>query len=192
MLEPIFERFNLIHPLSTEVKERFEQAFKIITCSKGEHLLREGDVCNHMYYILKGIVRVYYNKDGLEITSRLMSEGYFITSFISYFTRKPGIEFLECYEHCELAAIHYNDVQKLYKDFPEFNYTARVLTEYSFFLSEQRTVALRRTSVSERIAFFYEQHKDLTGRVASKHIASYLGMTAEVYCRRKRKFFLKK
>lgn len=186
-LESFFRRCNDIYPLSDRTREELEKVFEIITVPKNTLLLRAGEVCNYMNLVLKGMIRVYYYVDGKEITSRLMSEGYFITSYISYFTRKPGQEFMEAYEDAVLARVSVENAQRIYREFPEFNYTVRVLTEYSFYLSEERTVAIRATSAEERFRFFMERHPELLNRVASRHIASYLGITEETFSRVKKK-----
>jgi CRP/FNR family transcriptional regulator, anaerobic regulatory protein len=190
-LSLLFDKCNAIQPLADDVKEAMENAFEVLYVPKHTILLRPGEVCNYMYLVLKGLVRVYYDVDGREITSRLMSEGLFITSYISYFTRKPGNEFIETYEDSLLAAVTVEKAQQIYRQFPAFNYTVRVLTEYSFFLSEERTVALRNTTAENRFLFFMQRHPDLITRVASRHIASYLGMTEETYSRVKRKILHK-
>lgn len=186
--EALFDRFNKVYPLKPEIRQRLEDIFEVVEYPRHHHLLKEGEVCNYMWIVIKGLIRVYYYKDGEELTSRLMAENYFITSFISYFTRSKSTEYLEAYEQCVLIRISITNIQKLYCEFPEFNYTARVLTEYSFFLAEQRTIALRKTNVLERIGFFFTHHSEIVNRVAAKHIASYLGITAEEYSRGKKKF----
>ena len=36
--------------------------------AKGEKILSEGDICHNIYWIVKGIVRQYYYKNGKEVT----------------------------------------------------------------------------------------------------------------------------
>lgn len=191
-LDPLFEKCRALQPLEQEVMDAMTTAFEIVSRPKNTVLLSAGEVCNYMYFVLKGLVRVYYFVEEKEITSRLMSEGYFITSYISYFTRKPGNEFMEAYEDSVLARISVENAQKIYRQFPDFNYTVRVLTEYSFFLAEERTVALRNTTAEHRFRFFMNRHPELMNRVASRHIASYLGMTEETFSRMKRKILHKR
>jgi CRP/FNR family transcriptional regulator, anaerobic regulatory protein len=189
-IQTLIDRFVTINPLSNEAIEKLETSFQIKEYRKHERLLNEGEVCNYMYYVLKGIVRVYYNIDGIEVTSRLFSENYFVTSYMSFISREAGIEFIEAYEeNTVIAKIHYNKLQELYKQFPEINYVSRALTELSFYYSEERTKALRKTSANHRVQFFIKRHPELIKRVAARHIASYLGLSEETYSRVKKDLY---
>jgi CRP-like cAMP-binding protein len=184
---PLLQRMHQVYPLTDAARAALQQAMEVVTLEKKTVFLTPGKVCNYMYYVLKGLVRVYYFVGDEEITSRLMSEGYFITSFGSYFSRKPGTEYMEAYEDCVLMRIHVDAAQEIYKKHLEVNYAVRALTEYSFYLSEERTVALRGTSAASRVAFFLQRHPELVNRVANMHIASYLGIKRETYSREMRK-----
>ena len=42
--------------------------------SKGEMILREGEICEHIYYIERGLTRQFYEKNGKFITEHLGEE----------------------------------------------------------------------------------------------------------------------
>jgi CRP/FNR family transcriptional regulator, anaerobic regulatory protein len=189
MIEAVIARFNNIYPLSEGCMERLREKMILKEYPK-KHLLLEADkVSNHIYVIAKGLARTWYIKDGIDITSRFTPEGDMINSFMSFFTRKPGVEYIELLEDSILFEIHYNEVQKIYRDFIEMNFVGRVLTEYYFTHAEQRTVNLRKTSAEEKFQFFLDMHSGLINRVPSRHIASYLGLTPETLSRLKEKMF---
>ena len=39
--------------------------------AKGEMILKEGEVCQHIYYIDRGLIRQFYFKNGKELTEHL-------------------------------------------------------------------------------------------------------------------------
>lgn len=82
-----------------------------------------------------------------------------------------------------LACVHYDDIQKLYDEFPEFNIIGRRQVEYSFYLSELRTRMLRKHTAEEKYKFFMDNHPTLLQRVPLKNIATYLGMNEETLSR---------
>lgn len=183
MIEKLMARLNGLHPMSEALTQRILTITRITTHPKKTVLLKEGEVNNHICMVINGLVRSYYLNEGKEITSRLMDEGFIITSWISFYTRKPGNEFLETIEDTSLACVHHNDIQQLYEEFPEFNIIGRKQVEYSFYMSELRTRMLRKHTAEEKYRFFLENHPNLLQRVALKHVATYLGMNEETLSR---------
>lgn len=183
MLETLFAHLDKIRPLSPELRERLTQDLEIIEVPKKELLLRDGERADYLYILLSGMLRSYYIRDGVEITNRFMQENHIVVSVNSFYARRPGYEFIEALEPCTLARIHYNTLQKLYKDFIEFNYTARILTEYYFSSSEERLYLLRKQKAEDRYQYFMEHTPDLLNRVPLGHIASFLGMNLETLSR---------
>ena len=188
MIEKLIARLNGLHPMSEDLTEKINAITKITSHPRKTILLKEGDVNNNACMVLSGLVRAYYLNEGKDITSRFMDEGFIITSWISFYTRKPGNEFLETQEDTTLACVHYNDIQKLYDEFPEFNVIGRKQVEYSFYMSELRTRMLRKHTAEEKYKFFLENHPNLMLRVSLKHIATYLGMNEETLSRIRTKY----
>jgi CRP-like cAMP-binding protein len=183
MIEKMFAALERLHHLNDVMKERLTAITEIKTFPKNHLLLKEGETSNYACFVLKGFARAYYVIDGKAITSRFMTEDFMITSWISFYTRKPGYEYIELLEDSVLGCMHYNDVQALYKDLPGFNMVGRKLIEYYFFLAEQRTQMLRKHTAEEKYHFFLQHYPDLLQRVSLKYIATYLGMSEETLSR---------
>ena len=183
MIEKLIARLNGLHPMSEALTERIRSMVWVTDHPKKTVLLKEGEVNNHICMVANGLVRSYYINEGREITSRFMDEGFIITSWISFYTRKPGSEFIETLEDTTLTCVHYNDIQKLYEEFPEFNIIGRKQVEYSFYMAELRTRMLRKNTAEEKYKFFLENHPNLLQRVSLKHVATYLGMNEETLSR---------
>jgi CRP-like cAMP-binding protein len=183
MIERMFTALDRLHPLTDAMKRQLAAITKVQTFPKNHLLLKEGETSNYACFVLSGFARAYYVMDGRTITSRFMTEDFMITSWISFYTRKPGYEYIELLEDSVLGCIHYNDVQMLYKDLPAFNSVGRKLIEHYFFLAEQRTQMLRKHTAEEKYYFFLQQHPDLLQRVSLKYIATYLGISEETLSR---------
>lgn len=84
-----------------------------------------------------------------------MDEGFIITSWVSYYQQQPGDEYIEAMEDTTLACIRYNEIQQLYKEYPQFNIVGRKQTEYSLYLAEMRTRMLRKHTAEEKYNFFW-------------------------------------
>lgn len=174
---------NAFHPLSDQLKDRLNSILKKDTFKKKTILLKEGQVCNHIYFIEEGLVRVYYLKDGVEICSGLLCEDGVLISVKSFFNQVPSDEYIQVLEDLTAYYISHRELEDLYRDFPEFNLIARKLITAYYVQSEQRNYLLRRLTAQEKIQYFWNHFGHLVARVPRKDIASYLGVTLETLSR---------
>jgi CRP/FNR family transcriptional regulator, anaerobic regulatory protein len=192
-METLLQYLESIYPLSDECKERLASILRLKELPKKELLLRAGHICQHIYFIQKGLLRCFYYRNDVEISSWFMREGDVIVSVESFFYQKTSYESIQALEDCEMYYISYRELQDIYRSFPEFNFIARVLTEKYYCLSEQRLYSIRMMRASERYEYLVENHPEFLLRVSAKHIASYLGITPEMLSKIKtgRNHFLK-
>jgi len=183
MLQALHNQINKIHPISEEVTAVLDSCFEIIEVPRKQMLLRDGETCNYHYLVLSGLARMYYIKDGEEVCSVFIEENSFFNAAQSFYTRKPGYEYIDTIEPSTLARIHYDHLQRLYHAHPELNIIARVITEHYLVKSQERLYLLRRQTAEERYVYFAEHYPTLLQRVPLKYIASYLGLTLETLSR---------
>lgn len=188
MIEKLLHRLNALHQMDEPLIERVKELAQIVMYPKKTFLLKDGQVCDKACMVVKGLARAYYINEDRDITSRFMDEGFIITSWVSYYQQQPGDEYIEAMEDTTLACIRYNEIQQLYKEYPQFNIVGRKQTEYSLYLAEMRTRMLRKHTAEEKYNFFLEQHPNLINRVPLKHIATYLGMNEETLSRIRGKY----
>ena len=62
------ELARVYHTLSSEDLEALAEILVPMKFNKGEQVLREGEVCQYMYFVVRGLVRQYYFKNGKEMT----------------------------------------------------------------------------------------------------------------------------
>lgn len=79
MIEKMLAAFELLHPLTDDIKQRLTGITHVQLFPQKHLLLREGETSIHAYFVFKGLARAYYIADGKEITSRFMDEGFIIT-----------------------------------------------------------------------------------------------------------------
>ena len=54
--------------LSKDALDKFAEILVPLKFKRGETPVKEGDVCDSLYYIEKGLTRQYYVKNGKEVT----------------------------------------------------------------------------------------------------------------------------
>jgi CRP-like cAMP-binding protein len=182
-MESLFKAIQPIYPLSPRLKGAIAERIVREHQPKRTLLLKRGQLCNRMYFVEEGLIRSYYYKGKNEITNWFMPEKSFVISVKSFFHRVPSQEEVEVLEDATLTSISYDDLQHLFRAFPKFNFTGRVLLQEYYILCEERNISLRRQSTKERYQDLLRDFPSLFNRVPHRMIASYLGMTPETLSR---------
>ncbi|MEZ5059244.1 MAG: Crp/Fnr family transcriptional regulator [Saprospiraceae bacterium] len=158
---------------------------------KGTILLQEGKVCTECYAVIKGCVREYYIKDGLEKTTAFFTEGQSVNSFSSYNNKVPSKHFLECAEDCLLTIGNESLVDAMCARLPRLKEFINSEVEKDAGKLQQRMASFMTSSPEERLKDLMETNPGLMGRVPQHQIASYLGVTPESLSRIKKRMLVK-
>ncbi len=183
VLQPLFDYCNAICKMSAELTDDLYKYGVVKRYKKDDIILESGMVANHASWVLKGAVRSYYIRDEEEITTKFLQEGSTITSIYSFYSRKPGNEYIVALENTTLACYHYDSMIEMYRKHSEFNIIGRVVTERFLYFLEIEIYNLRKTKAEDRYHYFVKHFPQLLQRAPLKHIATYLGMNLETLSR---------
>lgn len=148
------------------------------------HILHEaGTVCNHFYILTSGIARVFYYKEDKDITVHFSAEQESITTIDSFIQRKKSKYNIEALEDLEVLKITHTDLENLFESNPKFERFGRLFLQQIYIDLVERIDDLQLHTAQERYQKLLEKKPYLFKRVSSKHIASFLGMTAETFSR---------
>lgn len=175
-MERLFHLLNSIMPLSGALIDQLNGTLKYRELQRKDYLLKAGHICRNIYFVDKGLLRCFYHKGDTEVSSWFMKEGDVIISIESFYQQKESYESIQALEDSSLFYITYHELNFIYKNFPEFNFIGRVLTEKYYTLWAQQLYALRMQQANERYKWLLQNHSELVLRVPAKYIASYLGI----------------
>jgi CRP-like cAMP-binding protein len=188
-MEVFIKNLEAICPISDDLKKYIRVNLKEKRIEKKGFILKAGRTARHISFIEKGLVRCFYMKEDTDISIWFMKEGDVFVSVASFFDQKAGVENIQALEDTVMYSMGYDELQVMYQTFPEANFVGRVLTEKYYKLSEERLTSLRMQKAPERYQFLKVNYPELIRRVASKYLASYLGITTVMlsYIRGKKK-----
>lgn len=178
---------NFFHPLNTEEADYLLKIAKPVSFKKGELLLKSGEICNHLYFIKKGIVRGYVKEGKKDITTWITAENEMVTSISGLGNSNVSEENMQAVENCSAWAITNRDLEDLYSKFPVFNIVARKLLQKYYKDAEGRAFIARLSKAETKYLYFLKNHGHLANRVPLKYIASFLGITLETLSRVRKK-----
>ena len=173
----LFNFFKKYNSLSKEAEKAIEGICKTVTIKKNTDLQPIGHTCKTIYFINKGVARIYYFKDGMDITESFSFENNIIARVESLFTGKPSRKAIQILEDSEVVAINSTQLFKLYDKFPEIERLFRLIFESAYVGIVDRIEGIQFHSAEERYNSLIKEAPDVLKRVQLKHIASYLGIT---------------
>jgi CRP-like cAMP-binding protein len=181
--QPLVDYINQMFPLKSEIVDYIRQNTFAKKLAKGKFLLRQGEVCNHYYYIHKGVLRSFLKFGKKEITIWINPENEITTSIRSMNGSRPSDEYIQALEDCDLVVIPFDAMEALYDRFPEMNMVGRKLLQEYYAASEERVYICRIPDARSRYQHFIDTRPELVNRTPLKYVASYLGITLETLSR---------
>lgn len=178
-MQALFDYFKKYHRISAGAEEAISEISNIIVIQKNKDLQAIGHTCKTVYFIKKGIARIYYFKDGIDITESFAFENNIIARIESLFTGKPSLKAIQVLEDSELIAINATRLIKLYDVYPEIERLFRKIFEAAYVETVNRIESIQFHTAEERYKALLQQAPDLLKRVPLKYIASYLGITQQ-------------
>jgi len=151
---------------------------KIRQIKKHKFLCETGDVANEVGFVLEGMLRHYYIKDGEEKTTYFYFENHLVASYISCITKQPSLLTIQALSDCKLIVFPYKVLQELFETSITWQKFGRVLSEYLAIGLEERMVGLLIFSPEERYLELIKGNKvKIIERIPQHYIANYLGLT---------------
>lgn len=166
---------ELVSALSEELVEE--------TYSKNEFLLREGQVCSKTYFIVEGLVRIFFYADGKEITNWIHSEHDIFTAFYSFHRKKPSLVNLQALEDTTLLTISHDALHSLFDRFHQMERIGRLFIEDQFAILDEISKRFSILSAKEKYDTLLLINPTLFQRAKLGHIASILGISQETLSR---------
>jgi CRP-like cAMP-binding protein len=163
-------------------------AFKPVKAKRNEQLLRQGEICKHVYFIAKGCLQIYvYDKESNETTRDIVTENNWCSELLSFGSGNPATENIRAVEPSYLFSIDRKDFQAMMETVPQFDKVYKQILEASYANSVYRINTFVSLTALDRIKWLMEYRPMLMTRLSSKLIASYLGINKDVFSRLKAK-----
>lgn len=176
--------FNSFVNLTSQELTAINTLFQREEFLKGHFLFQQGYVCRHIFFIEKGLIRVYYySEDGKEITDRFASENKFATATDSFYLQKSTNQYGVLLEDSIIYSIIYSDFNQLLNSSHTLSkYLFHILSEITYDYTKYISI-LKFQTAHERYKKLLQISPSLFQRVQLSYIASYLGITPETLSR---------
>ena len=151
---------------------------EIKTLHKNELFIAEGKRAFEVAFVIDGMFRQYYTKDGEEKTTYFYFEIHFMSAYISCITAKPSLITIEALSNATYISFSYKVFQDLFEKSMAWQKFGRLIAEYLGIGLEERMVSLLLQSPEERyVDLLNSNKKKIIERIPQHYIANYLAIT---------------
>lgn len=163
--------------LDNEEFELLLSQFSIKRIAKKDFYMSAGQICNSKAFVNKGCFRNFVvDEKGRERILFFAFEDWWIGDFESYYSGKPGTNYVQALEDSELLIISKEQFELMSLQIPKLNkwYTIKVVPAAS--ASKKRLEELRILSPEERYLELLSKQPAIFQRVPLQYIAAYLNI----------------
>jgi CRP/FNR family transcriptional regulator, anaerobic regulatory protein len=171
---------ELFRPISEDEAGLITKTFKTRSLTEGDYLFYPNDVCNELFFICKGILRIIVQNDtGNLVTHFFLKENQFCTILKSFNNRVIAMEGIQAACDAEVLAVNRTRLLSLYEKIPYLKSLIDQITQQALLDKiEIRNSYLGHDSTA-RYKLFLMQQADIAMHVPLSDVASYLGITQQ-------------
>lgn len=150
---------------------------------KNAIVLKEGEICEYIYWVQKGLLRQFYYKNGKELTEYMATENTIVMCIESFFRKVPSSMQIMTLEPTIIYAINKERLEAVAMRSVNIQILYRKILEESLIISQVRADMLRFESAQGKYQRLVKLQPQLVLRAPLLYIASYLQMTPETLSR---------
>lgn len=155
---------------------------------KKQYLLQEGNICRHLAFVEKGLLRSYnVDEKGIEHMIHFAWEGWWMADMLSFLSNEPSTYHIDAIEDAELLLISQTDFEEMLLKVPVMERYFRILFQNNIISKERRLISSISNSAEEKYIHLTATNPELIKRIPQQLVASYLGITPETLSRIKKK-----
>ncbi len=116
-----FSYLNSVHPLSDEATAALLKVVRAKELRRGQVWLQEGATCDKMTFVVKGLLKLYFETGSKEVIISFAKENEFMVSAQSYFSSVPSPYIIRCVEQSVVVYVLKSDFDHLMERYFELN-----------------------------------------------------------------------
>lgn len=147
---------------------------------KKENLLTEGKTCDNIFFVEKGLLRLFFiNDKGIEQTTHFAMENWWMADYASFESKKPSSFNIQAVEKTDVLCLSYLQQEALLQAYPQLERYFRLIHQRAHAASQFRIRWLYDLSREEMYHNFVNRYPEFVQRIPQYLLASFLGFTPE-------------
>lgn len=185
-LDRLRQRFDTLSTQTDDDWVRFSSVVEPVTYQKNELLIQAGQVEYYIYYVADGMVRLFLNDDGKDISLDFVFSNDFVSAYSSFLTGQPTAFTIQALSDVQALRFSRSNLLTLYDQSHKAERIGRLIAEQAFLRKTSREVQFLTSNARQRYLHLLEQNPVLVQTISVRHLASYLGIEPESLSRIRR------
>lgn len=180
MYSALRNKFDDILNVTDENWKIFESILQTKKLKKKEYLLKEGQICQSIYFLSEGCLRTFYLDDtGKDISTSFYFQDDFLREIESMTDNKPSKKNIQALEDSIIFYIDKSSLINLYDRSVFYQKLGRMILEKLTISEQKYSSLLIARSPKDRYLYIIEKHPEFIERIPLQYLASYLGISRE-------------
>lgn len=156
-----------------------EQYFK-----KREMIINENDQVEHVYFIISGLLKLFYtDREAKQHIISFSMEDWWESDYAAFYSQSKATQSLQCLEDTTVLKLSFDGYQQLLTEVPKMTDFFLKKAVGGHISNQRRILSLMTMSAKERYEQFLKFYPALIQRVPKSVLAAYLGVSRETLSR---------
>lgn len=182
-MENLLKYIRSLTDFSDNSWDLLQPALAVMQYKLGEMMLKEGQICNTLFYIDKGYCKSYYDIDGLDKNTCFFFENDIATNVNSFGSGQPSAFNIVACEPLTAIAFDKERLFEVSKRSSQIDTLGRNCIRLFAARQEEFSNLLKIYTAKERLEYIESHHPEMLQRVPLSQLASFLGVTRETLSR---------
>lgn len=157
----------------------YSSLFRVKEIKKKEIILTEGNICQDIFFVVNGLLRVFFvDNDGEEKTFHFSLENTFAADYESFLKKTPSNYSVQALEDTTVVLMSYEMLHDGYKKLRNGEKLGRLLAEEYFFIFNDKIQSIYTKTPIERYNNLQIKFPQILQRIPQHYIASYLNISS--------------
>lgn len=185
-MDELRQWLDTLSPQTDDEWRRFSSIVEPVTYDKNDFLIQAGQVEKYIYYVTEGMVRLFLNDNGKDISLDFIFGHNFASAYSSFLTGQPTQFTAQALTDVRALRFSRTNLLALYDQSHTAERIGRLIAEQAFLRKTSREVQFLTSSAKQRYEQLLEQNPVLVQTISVRHLASYLGIEPESLSRIRR------
>ena len=178
-MNPLICQLIQVVELPQDLQFEINSATTYRQLAKNVRIISSGNTCHEMHFLASGLARVFYYKDGKDVTAWFSAENQIVNAVDSLIMGTPTFYNIELLEDSEVYSVPLQKIQQIFFKYPAIQKLGLLLLTKRYLTMDERIKSFASCRAEERYEKLVQQLPDIFNRVKLGHIASYIGITQE-------------